>query len=60
VFDEFDKKQEPRFSIFTDIWVQSRIGIIFCGRETFRWVARESFRWASRKFFKLLGRKSFR
>jgi len=36
VFEEFEKKAGPRFSIFTSEWRKSSFGLIFCGRESFR------------------------
>ena len=36
VFYEFDESQEPRFSIFCKVWKESKLGLIFCGRDTFR------------------------
>ena len=36
VFYEFDENQEPRFSIFCQVWKESKFGLIFCGRDSFR------------------------
>ena len=36
VFDEFEKHDGPRFEIFTEVWHQTGLGLIFSGRETFR------------------------
>jgi len=36
IFYEFDGSQEPRFSIFSKIWRETKLGLIFCGRESFR------------------------
>ena len=36
VFEEFEKSQGPRFSVFTTEWHKLNFGLIFCGRESFR------------------------
>jgi len=36
VFDEFEKNSGPRFNIFTAVWHQTSMGLIFSGRESFR------------------------
>ena len=36
VFDEFEKNSGPRFNIFTEVWHQTSMGLIFSGRESFR------------------------
>ena len=36
VFYEFDESQEPRFSIFCKVWKESKLGLIFNGRDSFR------------------------
>eukprot|EP00088_Acartia_fossae_P028632 TRINITY_DN2944_c0_g1_i4.p1 TRINITY_DN2944_c0_g1~~TRINITY_DN2944_c0_g1_i4.p1 ORF type:complete len:357 (-),score=51.12 TRINITY_DN2944_c0_g1_i4:58-1128(-) len=36
IFYEFDEQYEPRFSLFTRLWKESKLGLIFCGRESFR------------------------
>ena len=36
VFDEFEKHSGPRFNIFTEVWHQTGLGLIFSGRESFR------------------------
>ena len=36
VFDEFEKNSGPRFNIFTEVWHQTGMGLIFSGRESFR------------------------
>lgn len=36
VFYEFDENQEPRFSRFCAVWKESKLGLIFCGRDSFR------------------------
>ena len=36
VFYEFEKNSGPRFNIFTEVWHQTGIGLIFSGRESFR------------------------
>jgi len=36
VFNQFDESQEPRFSSFAAIWKESLLGLIFCGRDSFR------------------------
>merc|ERR1719452_285597 len=36
VFDEFEKNEGPRFQIFTSVWQQTGLGLIWCGRDSFR------------------------
>jgi len=48
VFDEFEKHSGPRFNIFTEIWHQTGMGLIFCGRESFR----EMFEFTEELFLK--------
>jgi len=36
VFNTFDDYHEPRFSQFCKLWKESKLGLIFCGRDTFR------------------------
>jgi len=36
VFDEFEKHSGPRFQIFTSVWQQTGLGLIWCGRDSFR------------------------
>jgi len=36
VFYEFEKNSGPRFNIFTEVWQQTGVGLIFSGRESFR------------------------
>jgi len=36
IFYEFDKNQQPRFTIFSKVWRESKLGLIFCGRESLR------------------------
>jgi hypothetical protein len=49
VFDEFEKHSGPRFNIFTEVWHQTGVGLIFSGRESFR----EMFQFSEELFLRV-------
>jgi len=61
VFYEFEKNSGPRFNIFTEVWHQTGVGLIFSGRESFREMfefTEELFLKVKKYAFSLLGGKT--